>query len=236
MEDHPTAALMDPAYRINRVRADGERLLEAAYTDLNAQVPACEGWRNEDLLAHIARVWTAIARQVEQPSKEPIRWKDLPNQTPAVAFEKLSSVLAKVAPKTPLQRDDHTVASLFRRVQHETAIHRVDAEQAIGAQTSVPAQDGIDGVDELYSQRLAKRETDLPDGSLHLHQVDGDGEFMLAVVDQKIEVTHKHAKGDAAIRATGEELFLCAWGRRSLQGLTLFGDVTIAQQWLALAP
>ncbi len=236
MADNPTAALLDPTYRINRVRADGQLLLEAAYTDLNAQVPACEAWRNEDLLSHMALVWNAIASQVEQPSKEPIRWQDLPNQTPAVALENLISVLTKADPKTPLQRDDHTVASLLRRVQHETAIHRVDAEQAIGSQTSVQAHDGIDGVDELYAELLAKRETDLPDGSLHLHQVDGDGEFMLAVVDQKIEVTHKHAKGDAAIRATGEELFLCVWGRRSLEGLTLFGDSQIAVQWLALSP
>ena len=44
-----------------------------------------------------------------------------------------------------------------------------------------------------------------------------------------------HAKGDAALRASGEDLLLVVWGRRSLDDLEFFGDREVAAQWIALA-
>ena len=48
---------MDVTYRLDRVRADGERLIEVAASDLEADVPACPGWKNARLLTHVAGVW-----------------------------------------------------------------------------------------------------------------------------------------------------------------------------------
>lgn len=229
---------MDPSYRIRRLGADGRRLLEVASRDLSAAVPACPDWTNEDLLTHMRFVWSAIAAQVQQCAAAPISWKDLPDQSPAEAFDQLVAVLSEADPVTPLWTwgADQTVGFYIRRAHLETAIHRVDAEQAVGDPTPVPAADGIDGVDELFTEVLAGRERVMPSGSLHLHQTDGDGEFMLQGSDGVITVTHEHAKGDAAVRATGEELFLCAWGRRTLDGLQVFGDVEVAAEWMALSP
>ena len=229
---------MDPSYRISRLASDGKRLLDVACRDLTATVPACPDWTNEDLLSHMGVVWSAVAAQVQQRATAPIPWKDLPDQSPAEALDQLLAVLGEADPATPLWTwgADQTVAFFIRRAHLETAVHRVDAEQAVDDPTPVPAADGIDGVDELFTEVLAGRERVMPSGSLHLHQTDGDGEFMLRAADGAITVTYEHAKGDAAVRASGEELFLCAWGRRSLNGLQIFGDVEVAAEWMALSP
>ncbi len=229
---------MDPSYRIARLAEDGQRLIDVASSDLGALVPACPGWSNEGLLSHMGVVWGAVAAQVEQTATAPIGWKELPKQSPQEALTQVVTVLSEADPKTQLWTwgADQTVGFFIRRAHLETAIHRVDAEQAVEDPTPVPAADGVDGVDELFIEVLAGRERTLPSGSLHLHQTDGDGEFMLRAVDGSISVTREHAKGDAAVRAGGEELFLCAWGRRSLDGLQIFGDVEVAAQWMALSP
>ncbi len=229
---------MDPSYRIARLAHDGQRLIDVASDDLSARVPACPEWTNQDLLSHVGIVWSAIAAQVEQTAAAPIAWKDLPDQSPREALTQVVAVLSEADPQTPLWTwgADQTVGFFIRRAHLETAIHRVDAEQAVQVSTPVPAADGIDGVDELFTEVLSRRVRELPSGSLHLHQTDGDGEFMLRAVNGAISVTHEHAKGDAAVRATGEELFLCGWGRRTLDGLQVFGDPEVAAQWMALSP
>jgi len=229
---------MDPSYRILRLAADGRRLIDVVSRDQTATVPSCPDWTSEDLLRHMRVVWSAIAAQVQQRAAAPISWKDLPDQSPAEALDQLVAVLGEADPATPLWTwgADQTVGFYIRRAHLETAIHRVDAEQAVDDPTPIPADDGIDGVDELFTEVLAGRKRVMPSGSLHLHQTDGDGEFMLRAADGAITVTREHAKGDAAVRATGEELFLCAWGRRALDGLQIFGDVEVAAEWMALSP
>lgn len=229
---------MEPAYRIGRLADDGQRLIEVASRDLSARVPACPKWSNEDLLGHMAFVWSAIAAQVQQCAQEPIRFDDLPDQSSANALDQIVSVLGAADPAAKVWTwgASDTVSFYIRRAHLETAIHRVDAEQASQDPTPIPAVDSIDGVDELFTEVLAGREREMPAGSLHLHQTDGDGEFMLQVANGEIMVSHEHAKGDAAVRASGEELFLCVWGRRNLDGLEVFGDHHVAAQWMALAP
>ena len=213
-------------------------MIDVASRDLEAKVPACPEWTNEDLLSHMSVVWTAIAAHVEQHAQAPIPWRELPEQSPEDALAQVVALLSGAAPEQQLWTwgAEQAVGFFIRRAHLETAIHRVDAEQACSDPTPVPAVDGIDGVDELFTEVLAGRERTLPSGSLHLHQTDGDGEFMLRAINGTISVTHEHAKGDAAVRASGEELFLCAWGRRTLEGLQIFGDVEVAAKWMALSP
>ena len=57
---------------------------------------------------------------------------------------------------------------------------------------------------------------------------------MLDVVDGLVDVRHEHAKGDAALRGSGDELLLAVWGRRPLDGLEIFGDRAVAESWTGL--
>jgi uncharacterized protein (TIGR03083 family) len=237
---------MDAAARSAALDAEGRRLIAAAAADLDAEVPSCPGWRARDLLGHVATVWDTLRVVAESPSLDPPDFgalatpPDDPGALAGFAAERLDllvPVLASVDPARPVWTwaGEKTMAFWPRRAHLETVVHRVDAELASNDRTPIDPWVGIDGVDELYTELRAGRTEDLPSGSFHLHQTDGDGEFMLDVVDGSLAVSREHAKGDAALRASGEDLLLVVWGRRSLDGLEFFGDRDVAEQWIALA-
>lgn len=241
------SAAVDPAHRIARIEADGRRLLEVAGRDLTATVPACPGWDAQRLVGHTARVWTSVGAHVATQATEMIPGTDIATppegdgvlEFAAEALDELLGALAGVDPQTPVWTwtSQHDVAFYHRRMHQETLMHRIDAEQALDDPSPVDADDGADGVDELFTVIVAGRTgDDMPTGSLHLHRTDGDGEWLLDVVDGMFAVRREHAKGDAAIRATGDELLLAMWGRRSLEGLEVFGDVAVAEAWAAVSP
>lgn len=227
--------------------AEGRRLIEVTTADMTAAIPSCPDWQAADLLGHIANGWEAFRVILETPSVEPPDFAafssapDDHSELGAFAIDRLEAAAAAVASIEPDQPvwtylGVKPCAFWARRSHFETLVHRVDAELGAESPTPIDGAVGFDGVDELYAVLVAERAQDHPSGSLHLHQTDGDGELMLQVVDGAISVTHEHAKGDAAVRASGEDLLLVSWGRRSLEGLELFGDESVAQQWFDLSP
>ena len=108
-----------------------------------------------------------------------------------------------------------------RRMAHEHAVHRVDAQLAVGAAAPIPTDLAIDGVDEYFLIANVRRLPSVPDfalgGSVHLHATDGDGEWMLNHTDGKISISREHGKGDAALRGTASDLLLGLWGRIDLR-------------------
>ncbi len=229
---------MEAAYRIDRLADDGHRLIELVGRDPRATVPSCPDWTTTDLLDHVRRVWTSIAAHADQLPDEPLPWSGLPDLDADAALDQLVRVLRGVDPGAPVWTwgTDRTAAFYIRRAHHETAVHRVDAELALGDRTPIPADDALDGLDELLTTVLPARVEEFPERSLHLHQTDGDGEFMLEAVDGALDVRREHAKGDAAVRGTGEELLLLMWGRRGPDGLEVFGDADIVTEWARLSP
>jgi uncharacterized protein (TIGR03083 family) len=238
---------MDVAERARALETEGRRLIEVTSVDLDADVPTCPGWQAADLLRHVAGGWEAFRSIIEAASTEPPdfgAFAAAPEDNEglsAFAAARLELLVAAVGGADP-QRAVWTWNGVKpmdfypRRSHFETVVHRVDAELATGACTPIDPSVGIDGVDELFTEFLAGRSGELPTGSFHLHQTDGGGEFMLDVVEGVLTVSHEHAKGDAALRATGEDLLLVMWGRRGLDGLELFGDRAVAEQWMALSP
>ncbi len=234
---------MQTSDRIKRLSADGTRLIEAASSDLTAGIPGCPDWTTGDLLGHVGRGWRMIAFFVSHCPPEPVDTGvgEAP-KGPAVidyaqaGLTELLEVLAVADPATPTWTfgADQTVAFFIRRAHLETLVHRVDAEAAIDDPTPVDPVEAADVVDELLS--FAGRGDSRPSGSLHLHQTDGDGEWLLEVVDGEVAVRREHAKGDAALRGTGVELMMVMWGRRSVDGLELFGDGSIVDEWSNLSP
>ena len=233
-------------HRLRRVDAEGHRLVEVAARDLAAPVPSCPGWTTTQLLGHVGRVWRSVTAHVVERSTEKIPGTEIP-PAPATAaivafaaagLTDLLRVLADADPGTPVwtwSPGRQNVGFYIRRMHHETLVHRVDAELALDDLTPVDSDDGADGVDELCEVMLAARTGDgLPGGSLHLHRTDGEGEWLLDVVDGAVTVRTEHAKGDAALRGSGDELLLAMWGRRPVEGLELFGDASVARAWVDL--
>ena len=237
---------MDTAAREAALAEEGRRLLDLCVADLDRDVPTCTGWQARNLLSHVASAWSAFATFTEDASTEPPDFARLaaPPEDDAglarFAAEALARIVAAVGEAdadTPVWTwwGERTLAFYQRRAHLETVVHRLDAEAAAGDPSPVDPAVAIDGVDEFYGEIVAAPATP-PSGTFHLHQTDGDGEFMLSVANGVIVVAHEHGKGDAALRATGQELLEVVWGRRPLDGLECFGDADVAQAWTSLAP
>lgn len=239
---------MDNAELIDAVERNGRALLAAAATDLDAQVAACPGWVVARLITHVGQVhaWmtaTIEANSTERPSHA---FVDPPSQDPVAwgtsILEHLVDVLRTTDPQRPTWTwtSERTVGWFARRMAHETVIHRWDVEQAVGTPAALDSDLAADGVDELISVGMVsstnpKKVFRYPDGSLHLHRTDGEGEWLLRVEDGQLVATREHAKGDVAVRGSGSDLLLYLWGR-STEGLEIFGDGALAAEWAQVAP
>ena len=212
--------------------------------DLRAPVPSCPGWTVADLVWHVAEVYQfwghIVTERAADPSGyvEPQRVADealLPLFDANLAA--LRQTLSDTAAETPVWTwtDDHTVGFVQRRMAHETAVHRWDAEQAAGRSYDMDPALASDGIDEflhhVYGSRWATEEP--VGGSVHIHCGDVAGEWTIRPSAQGFDVTREHAKGDCALRGWANSLLLVLWRRAGLDAIDVVGDVDVARRFVS---
>jgi uncharacterized protein (TIGR03083 family) len=223
---------------LDALRADGAALAAAARKGLDADVPPCPGWTVADLVLHTGMVHRHKSEVVRGRLAAPPRpWPPPPPPRERLlgwyqeGLRELADLLAGEDPGTRVwswYAPDQTVGFWRRRMAHETAVHRVDAESAHGEAAPVPAALATDGVDELLDAFLLP---ELEGGAVggrgqtvHLHSTDSDGEWLLRLLPAGVEVVRGHGKGDAAARGAASDLYLFLWGRAPAERLEVFGD------------
>jgi uncharacterized protein (TIGR03083 family) len=244
------------------IRSGTESLLFTLNMDPDGPVPTCPGWNVTRLVGHLSRVHqmaTVIVSRALMQRPEATD-TDTPPVMPVALetyvrtnLEKLEATLGATPLNNPawnMVGPPPQAAFWHRRMAHETIIHRVDAELAVGL-TPVPIAPelAIDGVNEFLDMFRARVLPQHPEaslgGTLHLHATDGDGhtggdgdsgEWMISLENGTLDVTHGHGKGAAAVRGTASELMLGVWGRRALDTapFELFGDAEVVRRWMAL--
>jgi uncharacterized protein (TIGR03083 family) len=237
---------------VDAIRRDGTRVVEAARAaGVDADVPSCPDWRVADLLAHVGLIHRWVAGIVRTRPADPVdHWRQ--HEPPADAgaridwFEagcaELATALSSAAPTdqawtwTP----DRTVGFWARRMAHELAVHRWDAQTAItsdaaGAPPDPVARElAVDGVQEVFDILPVRTAADPIRGqgeSIHLHCTDADGEWLVRLEPDRVVVTREHAKGDVAARASASELFLLLWGRIAPGTVDVFGDRELLERF-----
>ena len=151
--------------------AVAERLAVAvAWADLRAPVPSCPGWSTYDLVVHLGNVhaWAATIVETGQAAVEQ-------NDEPASArprvvsawyagkAEDLYEVLRAADPAAPCWNfafGSGTAGFWPRRQLHETTVHQVDLDLALGRTTELaPAvcRDGVDEVLRVFLHRMHQR-------------------------------------------------------------------------------
>jgi len=231
------------------IEREGQLLIAAADGKLGGIIPACPGWTVQTVLVHLGRVYRSATEHVVVRSTEMIPFEKTPSPDSfdVVSWyrESLDGLLGALRDTDPAEpvwswSDNKTAGFYLRRMAHETAMHRFDAEAATGTPTPFDGDLAADGIAELYEAvlpfGLERRKITLPSSSLHLHRADGDGEWMLKAVDGAIVLTHEHGKGDAAVRGPASDLFIFVWHRGMPDTLQIFGDEAVARAWAALAP
>jgi uncharacterized protein (TIGR03083 family) len=237
---------------LDHLLADSERFAVALeHGPLDAAVAGCPGWDLIRLAEHLGQIhrWAEFcASHGRRPSADEAQ--ALESFDPSAAADwlrdgaaRLAHTLRSLDPNAPTWHPfpGEQVASFWpRRQAHETAVHRWDAEHAVGLPATLDpalASDGIDEYLEIVVPRLATRGSiTLPTGSLHLHCVDVPGEWLMWSDDGGYRMIRAHEKGDAALRGPAEAILLTLWGRTpaGADALSPVGDEAVLDAWLAI--
>ena len=219
--------------------------------DPAAPVPTCPGWSMAKLVKHTGTAHRWATRLVTTRSGEPVSPRSLDLGLPDKESDyagwltdgapPLAEALREAGPDAAVWAwgAEHTSGWWARRMLHETAVHRADAELA-GRQT--PVFDPVvaaDGIDEFLANLpalppRAERLAGLPAGqSLHLHATDADGEWLIRFTGSGVEWERGHAKATVAVRGRLTLLLLFVYGRvrPDDEALQIFGDEALLGDW-----
>ena len=193
-----------------------------------APVPGCPGWHLDDLVGHLAGVqhfWAWVVRtRAADPSgyvpPDPHSSGELLGYLAGQSAE-LETVLHGADPAEPVwtwgPRQD--VAFVLRRQAQEAVVHTVDVEQVLGDVHPIPADVGLDGIDEWLEVMVPAALPGGPPPEAHpvvLHALDADAERTLFPGSRPFPI--------AAITGNAGDLLLALWRRVPLEVLTVDGD------------
>ncbi len=231
--------------------------------DLTQLVPTCPDWTLRELAIHVGRAHRWAAAIVGTRSAEFIPYRSVPDgKFPAEPGERASWLRAgaerlidtvQTAGSDPVWAFGQLRPPVFwaRRMAHETAVHRADAEIAVGRAPDLAPELAADAIDEwlgLLSGLMADgaddpRRNALPDGcSLHVHAtddgLDGAGELTVRSTPAGITVEHGHAKGDVALRGPAARILLVMVRRLPPDdpSVEVLGDPAALSRWLEHTP
>jgi uncharacterized protein (TIGR03083 family) len=230
------------------LRREGHALtLAARAAGVDAPVASCPDWQVADLLGHVGRLHRWVAAIVESGGEGPSdHWSDA---EPPPADERIdwfdggvdvvADALSRAGPATPAWSwtTDSTAGFWARRQANETAVHRWDAQTAVGATDPIDHALAVDGIDEFFGLiPFWKGRSNLhgTGESMHLHATDGEGEWLVRIGADGVVVTNEHAKGDVALRAPASDLLLFLYGRVGPTAGEAFGDTSLLERWQQL--
>ena len=243
--DHPAA------WYVDHLLADAGRIDAVIRTgDLTAPVAACPGWDVRRLVAHLGGIhrWARhcavhAAPPDDRSALRPGDDADLGDWF-AAGVQALADTLLELDPDAPTWHPfpvDRVARVWPRRQALETAVHRWDAQAAVGAPDPLDADLASDGIDEYFElaipRLLVREQLAVPTGSLHVHCTDVPGEWLVWNDDGTYRMKRAHEKGDAALRGPAEAILLRLWGRTSARAdeLSPIGDRSALDAWLAVA-
>lgn len=239
---------MDFDERVSAIRREGAALADAArIAGVDAKVPSCPLWTITDLLGHIGRIHRWVAKIIEDRATDRGKhWSESAPPPPdelidwfAAGVPMLADALTSAGPAAEMWTwtSDHSAAFWARRQAVETAVHRVDAQLARGEFDPVETALAVDGIDELFDLIAFWPSADRVRGegeTLHFHCTDADGEWLVRLHPDRVDVTREHAKGDVAARGAASDLLLFVYGRVPPERLEVFGDAALLTRWREL--
>lgn len=226
---------MDFNRYVELLRADAGRLIDVASHGLDAPVPACPGWTVDDVVRHVSLVYLHKIECMRLRAA-PDPWPpDLSHREPITLMEGALAELVDelehrgpAAPSYTWHEPDQTVGFWYRRMAQETAMHRVDVEQAHEAITPIDAELATDGIDEVLAIMLAGDWSDEPvdDAAGRSVRVDAGGRTWRIGLD-RTEVTCEAGAQqpvDATVAGEPSDMLLWLWGRAPTDRIAVSGD------------
>lgn len=209
-------------------------------SDLATPVPSCPGWSVQTVINHLSvglglGYSVALSKGLHTSATEAFDGVDWPDIDPVglAALESFSnnldhsiSTFLATAPETPCwtYAGPGVAKFWFRRAAIETALHRLDVEEAIATegQGTLPADRADDAIAETleFALPFAANLIGWPEGRLRVEGRDG-------------RIAAQLGSGDRQTVVSGESLptLLALWGRGSA-AVEVSGDQALADEWL----
>jgi uncharacterized protein (TIGR03083 family) len=236
---------MVPEAHLACLEDDALALSRALSGPLAVPVPSTPGWTLRDLGFHVGgvhRFWDFVVRTgattnegapaVERPDDDALSgW-----------FLDGAAQLRRTLVDAPLgrkvwswsQHDD--VAFVIRRMAQETAMHRWDAENALGeARPIEPTELAVDGVDEFFDTQIAEDFLGPGGERIGLVASDGPARWLATVADGSVTCVRAEGEADAVVRASASDLLLMLWRRVTPFDMDVTGDRVALARFLGRA-
>ncbi|MEV1285851.1 maleylpyruvate isomerase N-terminal domain-containing protein [Micromonospora sp. NPDC049679] len=232
---------------IGALRAEGPAF-HAAVSEAtpDTPVPSCPDWTVTDLVHHLGSIYTWVREHVARgvtdvPPKRPPT-DGLPVGEAAIEwwqqeFDQLMLLLDGLDPELPAWNwapQAKRAGFWHRRMAHETAVHRWDAQMAVAAVEPIEAKLAVDGVSEVLDTWLpaGRRQADpAPYGVVQLIAVDAAQEWFLrlrgegvALLDTDTILDSDDHNTRTMASGTASDLLLALWGRVGFDVFEIAGD------------
>jgi uncharacterized protein (TIGR03083 family) len=216
---------MDLARRVELIKLDSAALADAADTDLRVRIRTCPEWDMAALVRHILQVHRSWCLIVDEGRMAP-DWSEAPMPPDAELVAefranaiRFADVLGATDPAKPCWTwGPEQNAGFVQRFQvQEVALHRRDAEQAVGKAEPIAADGAADAI-ELVNLLL-------PAAAPGMRSA-----FRVTATDAPLDVTIR-ARPDlpvvGALRGGASDLLLILWKRLPIEAVEATGDVDL---------
>ncbi len=204
--------------------------------DLAIAVPDCPAWTLLDLARHVGGIhrWAHAAIVLGRPTDvdegpddagELVRWMS----EGAVQLLDVLRTMPPDAPAWTFGPEPHNVFFWSRRQAHETSMHLVDAQRALGSPPELDSSLALDGIDEVVSMFFPRqvrlgRIAPLEHAVLLVVDDAPDSQFVIAG-----DGLDPHAQTQASATGSATDLLLALWGRKPVEELTIEGDPAVVR-------
>ncbi len=216
--------------------AEGAAFIAAvAAGPADAPIAACPGWDLTKLAAHLATTWSWSAKLVAERLTEPVAPEPVEFEPGEAAAQletrlvRLMDALRSCPPDTPVWHfgpHPRTADFWARRQAHETLVHRIDAEIAVGKLAPISDVVASDAVAEFLDVMLPR---------MYYKQPPPPGALQLTATDTGGSWTHGDpAGGIGTLTGRAEDLLFVLWGRGHDDAVQAGGDLDVLSRWRAL--
>jgi uncharacterized protein (TIGR03083 family) len=236
---------MDTTEHLATLEEQGRALaLAADKAGLDADVPTCPRWTVRHLLGHLGMVHRWAASHVREGRA--IHGQPALAKAPADGlldwYVEGHAALVSTLRRAPADLDCWTflaapspLAFWARRQAHETAIHRADAEAALGSVPDYPTDVAADGLDELLCGFMARRRGRLLAArpcTLLVAPTDAPGRWHITVGPDARQVRRDgELPAGCTISGPATDLYLALWNRIPAGPPTVTGDPAVLELW-----
>lgn len=235
-------------------------------------VPSCPGWSVSDLVAHLGWLhrWVAAIvreRMTAPPAVGEVGFLSLPSdvsgwpapdQAPnrgplpeglvdwfSAGAAELADLFRRLDPASPAWSwsAEQTVGFWQRTQTIEAAIHRWDAEGAVGSQRPIDQALAVDAIHHTFEvmapSRRAAPDVVAPEGTgerYRFRATDTPHTWTVTFEGPDLHVQAATTACDVELAGTASDLVLFLWHRLPADNLTVTGDSALVDRYFALVP